>query len=237
MATFRTSVALTLAAAFAVLLTLVGYQWPNPALIYVFRPLATLILIFLAVHAWQRSRSVCCQWIVVGLCFSLVGDILLIWPNRYFLAGLAAFLLTHASYLVAFTRDCKFPARWSIGLVYLAVAAGFFALLYSTLPVTLRIPVAIYAVLLSTMAGQAMGRSLLFENPPARWAALGALFFMTSDLLLALHRFRKPLLHSTILILVSYYTGQWLIAWSTLAARPKGDLARCCISAAASSPP
>lgn len=209
---------LTASIVFALLLTLVGYQWPSLWLVYLFKPLATLLLILLAFLGWKSCRTAASRWIVVGLVLSFIGDVLLIWPNQYFLPGLVAFLLTHIAYLVAFTRDCNFPARFMVWLAYLAIAVGFYVFLLPTVPSGLRIPVAIYAAFLSTMAGQAMGRFFALKNASAQSAAIGALLFLISDLLLAFHHFRQPLLYATILILLPYYLGQWLIAssiWST----------------------
>jgi len=211
----RPSPALIVAFILAVFLTLAGHHWPNLWLVYVFKPLATLLLVAIAFLNWTHSRSPVALWIVIGLLFSLVGDIFLIWPNQYFLPGLASFLLAHIAYLLAFTRDCKFPARAAIWLAYLLIATLFYAILFPTLPGGLLLPVALYAALLSTMAGQAMGRFLVLKNVSARFAAIGALLFLLSDLLLAFHRFRGPLLYSTLLILLPYYIGQWLIASST----------------------
>jgi len=66
-----------------------------------------------------------------------------------------------------------------------------------------------------SMAAQAMGRSFLLRTSAARFAAIGALLFVLSDGLLALNRFYAPLRLAPLLILVPYYTGQWLIASST----------------------
>ena len=211
---------LTIFAALAVLITIFAYEWPSLWLAYVFKPLATLLIIAIAFQNWAHSKSAYSKWILIGLCFSLVGDVLLIWPNQYFLAGLAVFLLTHVAYLTAFTRDCKFPASLPIWMVYLVVAAAFFVMLFPTLPAGLRLPVAVYAAFLSTMAGQAMSRFLLRRSRSSQCAALGALLFLLSDLLLAFHRFHRPLLYSTVLILAPYYIGQWFIASSTAAAPP-----------------
>jgi len=68
---------------------------------------------------------------------------------------------------------------------------------------------------LVSMAAQAMGRSFLLRTSAARFAAIGALLFVLSDGLLALNRFYAPLRLAPLLILVPYYTGQWLIASST----------------------
>ena len=50
------------------------------------------------------------RWIVVGLVFSLAGDILLDWPGDLFVFGLGAFLLGHLAYLRAYCSDSRQPA-------------------------------------------------------------------------------------------------------------------------------
>jgi len=211
----RPSPSLTAGIILAVVLTLIGYYAPSLWLVYVCKPLATLLIAAMALGNWTHSKTPVSLCILIGLVFSMIGDILLIWPNSYFLPGLAAFFLTHVAYLVGFTRDCKFPARFAVGTGYLVFAALCYAMLFPTLGASLQIPVALYAALLATMAGQAMGRSLVLKTSAARVAALGTVLFLLSDLLLAFHRFRHPLLHSTLLILVPYFIGQWLIASST----------------------
>jgi uncharacterized membrane protein YhhN len=211
----RSSTTLNFGVALAVGFILVGYEWPSLWLVYVFKPLATLLVLAIALQNRIRGKYAYARWIVVGLCFSLVGDIFLIWPNRYFLLGLLAFLLTHVAYLIAFTRDAKFPARVTVWIAYLIIAALCCAFLFPTLPSALRILAPLYALFLSTMAAQAMGRSLILKTNLSQRAAIGALFFLLSDLLLAFHRFRAALLYATLVILVSYYIGQWLIASST----------------------
>jgi uncharacterized membrane protein YhhN len=45
-------------------------------------------------------------------------------------------------------------------------------------------------------------------------AAIGALLFLASDLILAIDRFRRPFHLSHAAVLGSYFAGQWLIALS-----------------------
>ncbi len=99
--------------------------------------------------------------------------------------------------------------------LFLLFAACCYFLLFSRLPAGLRLPVAVYSMFLVSMAAQAMGRSFLLRTSAARFAAIGALLFVLSDGLLALNRFYAPLRLAPLLILVPYYTGQWLIASST----------------------
>ncbi|HXP22873.1 MAG TPA: lysoplasmalogenase [Candidatus Sulfotelmatobacter sp.] len=203
----------------AVALVLAGHLLPSPLLVYVSKPLATALILGMALVNWRGSRGSYSYSlsISIGLLFSLVGDIFLLWPSLYFIHGLAAFLLTHLAYLIAFTRDARFPARVWIWILYLAIAATLYAFLYPNLPVPLKLPLALYSALLSSMAAQAMGRFLVVKTKPAQSAAIGAVFFMLSDFLLAFDRFHTLILLAPVLILIPYYLGQWLIASSTQA--------------------
>jgi uncharacterized membrane protein YhhN len=203
----------------AVVLVLAGQLLASPLLVDIFKPLATVLILGIAFANWRHSRASYSYslWIAIGLLFSFVGDIFLLWPSLYFIHGLAAFLLTHIAYLIAFTRDARFPARVWIWILYLAIAATLYAFLYPNLPVPLKLPVALYATLLSSMAAQAMGRFLAVKTKAGQSAAIGAVFFMLSDFLLAFNRFHTLILLAPILILILYYLGQWLIASSTRA--------------------
>ncbi len=196
-------------------LAIAGHLLANPWLIYIFKPLATILIFFLAFTNWTKSKLPFAFWICIGLIFSLLGDILLIRPDHLFVAGLAAFLLAHLAYLTAFTRDAKFPANWLLWLAFLAVAATNFFGLRPTLPAGLALPVAVYAVALSTMTAQATGRAFLLRTSSAKLAAAGALFFLISDTLLAWNRFHHPIPQASLLILAPYYAAQLLFAVST----------------------
>ena len=121
-------------------------------------PLATILLLTLATSSWFAFKRNYALWIAIGLFFSLLGDIALLRSADYFLSGLVAFLFAHVAYLIAFTRDAKFPARFSIWLLFLLVAATLYWYLSPGLPGVLKLPVAVYALLLASMAGVAMGR-------------------------------------------------------------------------------
>lgn len=207
-------VALAIAAA---LLAIAGTIANNFYLIYVFKPLSTLLILLIALHFARRANRPYAFWITLGLFFSLAGDIYLIFPGRFFVQGLSAFLLTHLIYILAFTRDVKFPANWLVWLLFLAIAVANFFLLKPNLPAGLAIPVAIYALALSTMTAQAISRFLLLRTAATKLAAIGAVFFLVSDTLLAWDRFFFSLPFSALLIVVPYYAAQLLIA---LSARP-----------------
>ena len=189
-----------------------------PVLAWVFKPLATMIVI---AHAWQRGhdRPTVRRWVLVGLVWSLVGDVALLWPKRGFLPGLVSFLLAHMAYLVAFTRGLRLAQRPGSFVVYAAIAAVILALLWPGVPGALRAPVVVYVVALSAMAAQA---ALLWRSGAARGAvvALGGALFMGSDTLLAINKFMLPLPAASLWILATYWAAQWCIAsWPAPAER------------------
>jgi uncharacterized membrane protein YhhN len=204
-----------LLSAIAALLTLAGHLLYHPWLEYFCKPLATVLILAIAFSQWRADKGSYSFWITVGLFFSFLGDIALLWPALYFLPGLAAFLVTHLSYLIAFTREAKFPARPSIWVLYLAIAAAMLVFLFPNLPSSLKIPVVLYSLLLAAMAAQAMGRYLALKTSPARLAATGAILFMLSDVLLAFDHFHSAIPFAPLLVLTPYYLAQWLIARST----------------------
>jgi len=214
------SLKLSLAAAIAAGLAIVGHLLNDLWLIYVFKPLATVLILALALANSRKTKLPFARWIALGLFFSLWGDILLIWPDRWFLPGLAVFLLAHVAYLAAFTRNVKFPASAPVWLALLAVAAGNFFVLRPHLPRGLELPVAIYAFAVATMAAQAIGRELILRTAAARLAAIGGFLFLVSDALLAWSRFRHFIPLAPLLVLAPYYAGQLLIALSTTEPHP-----------------
>lgn len=181
-----------------------------PALAFVFKPLATLIVI---AHAWPRGREepVARRWVLIGLGLSLVGDVALLWPKQGFLPGLVSFLLAHAAYLVAFTRSRRFGAWWPAFAVYAAIATAVLGLLWPGVPAPLRGPVLAYVVALGAMAAQA---AVLWRTGAPRGAvlALGGALFMSSDALLATNKFAGPLPLASLWILGTYWAAQWCIA-------------------------
>ena len=67
------------------------YRGPR-ALVYVAKPLATLAILALAALAAPQAEPGVARWILLGLAFSLAGDVLLMLPSDRFAAGLASFL-------------------------------------------------------------------------------------------------------------------------------------------------
>lgn len=191
-------------------LAIAGKLADVPALVWAFKPLATIAIALLAAG---RAASPYRRSILAGLLLSLAGDVLLIPPNL-FVAGLVAFLLAHIAYLHALTRNLRLFARPLPFVVVAGVAAAVLALLWPGLPAALKLPVVAYVVMLGAMTAQAAARAVVLRTMHARRAALGGALFLVSDALLAIDRFHAPLPAASLWVLVTYWTAQVLIALS-----------------------
>jgi uncharacterized membrane protein YhhN len=151
----------------------------------------------------------------MALLLGALGDLLLgvthlgpLNSEQLFLFGLVSFLVGHLVYIVMFRREPRakltFPRALGILAVVIALSS-MLSLLYKSLG-PLLIPVVVYALVLATMAISA--RLAELGNP---LAASGALFFVASDAMLAIAKFRSPFFASAALIWITYYLAQLLI--------------------------
>lgn len=184
--------------------------------VYLFKPLATLLILALALSA-APTVSVQYRWaIAAGLLFSTAGDIFLMLPRDRFVAGLASFLVAHLCYLVAFTTDAAFGAGPVFWLPFFAAGGMVVMLVWPGLRPALRGPVVAYVLVIAAMAGQAAGRRSVIGNEAALLAAFGAGLFVVSDAVLALDRFRRQFRAARALTLATYWSAQMLIALSVV---------------------
>jgi len=193
-------------------LAIAGEERGPRALVYVCKPLTTLLVLVLAaagVGADPRYRTL----IVVGLAASLAGDVFLMLPRDRFVHGLGSFLLAHIVYGVAFARTPAGPGDAALLIGLLLIAGGIVRALWAGLG-RLRGPVLLYVAAIIGMAWLAGVRWRADAVPGAALAAAGAICFVLSDALLALDRFRRRIRHGRAWVLGSYYLAQVLIALS-----------------------
>lgn len=187
--------------------------------VYILKPLTVLLIILLASHRAPHPGAFYSAAILAGLAASLVGDVFLMLPKDYFLAGLVSFLCAHLLYILAFTSSGGasggvYP-KSIVALVLLVLyGAALYSYLYRRLG-ALRIPVAIYVIVILVMVWLAISGWLHGVQPRSGFAAAGALAFMLSDSILAVDRFRQGPAHAKAIVMASYFTAQTLIALST----------------------
>lgn len=157
------------------------------------------------------------MWFGVGILFSLLGDILLLFPGeRMLMAGLAAFLLAYISYLLGFQKQLLNLTIWSFVLLFFIFLNGIRLLrriagaLRAGGQDRLVTPVIVYGLVISLMLFAAM--STIFDpawgTGAAFFASAGAFLLWLSDLILAWDKFVTPIQNSRILNILAYHLGQ-----------------------------
>ncbi|QKE84345.1 lysoplasmalogenase [Arthrobacter sp. NEB 688] len=182
-------------------------RWAKPAV------MVDLLAVALAAGALDHPAG---PALVAALVLGGVGDVFLLGDSEpRFVAGLAAFLVGHLAYVVAFVRDgLDHPALAAVGAatVLVALAAG-----RRILPAAARdggaplgSAVAVYMLVIAAMAvtGWATGHPLV---------AAGVTLFVVSDTLLALDRFVAPRPRARLAVIVTYHAAQALIVAGLLA--------------------
>ena len=182
-------------------------------LVYVFKPLMTILLIFISVFADGHQPDIYRIAIIIGLIFSLFGDMFLMFPDTRFLAGLVSFLVAHLAYIFAFTSDIGFGFSLYLALPLFFTGGLIFNFLSPGLG-NMKIPVLFYVTAIIVMAWQAWERWEVFNDTFTLFAGIGALFFILSDSLIAVNRFKIPFQSARFWILSTYLFAQMLIAFS-----------------------
>lgn len=196
-----------------VLLSAVGYLyviWKNQrGLKYLLKPLTMVFIILIALLHAQDAFGL---WILIGLLFSVLGDIFLMLPKDRFIQGLISFFFAHVSYILAFFtvgahQEVSLPST----IFLIALAIGFYLLIATGVRRSggkvMLVAVFFYITVITTMT--LLG---LASGSPVLMAAV--LFFYISDAILALNRFLYSFASSDYLIMTTYYSAQFLFAYS-----------------------
>jgi uncharacterized membrane protein YhhN len=193
-------------------LVLVASHRRDERLEWATKPLAALTFIAAAVARGSLSTTYG-QILTLGLLLAAIGDVLLIpATRRTFLYGLASFLLGHLAYGAAF-------AVRGIDLVALVLALGALAIvatpilrwLWPHVALPMRLPVASYVVVITTMVALAVATHVRSPDPRI---VVGAIAFYLSDLAVARNRFVSEGFVNRAWGLPLYFGSQLVLAWT-----------------------
>jgi uncharacterized membrane protein YhhN len=193
---------------------LVSVTWSYPLLHTISKPLIlpSLITYFL-ISASERN-----SYFISALIFCWAGDVLLMVPSElFFILGLVAFLTGHVCYIISY-RALRYPKGESLmntqkirySLPIILAGTGLVSVLYPHLA-ELKIPVMVYALVLTVMVMQALFRYGFTSKESFVWVFAGALLFMVSDSLLAINKFMQPVPYASLVIMSTYIVAQFLI--------------------------
>lgn len=177
---------------------------------------STGLLVAVAAFAQHRRKL-----LILALAFSVLGDLLLelrrignLGPEQLFLLGLVSFLTAHIFYIAMFVKargeTTISRARTIACAAGLLTVALSMAILWPGLA-EMRIPVVAYSVVLAVMVITAQLSQF------SKLVAIGALFFLASDTMLAMSIFGHPFAGSRILVWITYYVAQLMITMGVIA--------------------
>ncbi len=156
--------------------------------------------------------------LLAGLALSFAGDAFLIGETQQaFLAGLAAFLLAHLAYVVAFAVNginLRWLAAAAVPVVGIAIAIALWLAPHT--PPELSLPVRLYTIVISSMVIAAIGTR---GKGGSVLILVGALLFFLSDLSVAALRLVQTDFPTYIWGLPLYYAGQLCLALSVSQSR------------------
>jgi len=201
------------------------FQDLHDAMVYVAfasKPLLLLSLIgwvALAVYRWGTSAF--STLMLLGLAFSLGGDVLLMFQavdESYFILGLSSFFAAHVCYIGAFTRTYRRDHEvallrkqgWLL-LVVVGYAVVFFKQITPFLG-SMMFPVMLYTLVIAVMVLVALSRFGKVGGHSFWYVILGAVFFLASDSVLAWNKFVHSVAHSHLWIMGTYGLAQYYIA-------------------------
>jgi uncharacterized membrane protein YhhN len=181
-----------------------------------------LLMIALLIYFWdqsdQRKTEKWVSLVTLGLAFSWVGDIMLLFTFKHFMfffAGLTAFLAAHIVFIFAYkkaTYHDKLNFHWSF---FPLVIAAYLALMaYLILPYIdsiIQVPVTIYALVLALTLVVAWYRKNQTNADSFQLVVLGAALFVISDSILAINRFSHTIPYAGVAVMSTYIIAQWLI--------------------------
>jgi len=173
------------------------------------KPLITTSLVILYLLSVSKPNF----WYVSALLFAFWGDVLLLFPDQFFVFGLASFLLAHVLLITVSSRFLQQVSKLRIlvhSLPFVVILAVLLYLIYPNLE-ELLIPVIIYGIVISVFGVVAF---LVYTNDKSianSWLFLGALIFILSDSILAINKFSQSSEFLGIAIMITYIIAQYLI--------------------------
>ena len=181
--------------------------------VYFLKPLTMLLIVVMGLSLLPVNIGWYHLALLIGLLFSIGGDVALMWPSDKFLLGLVSFLTGHVFYISGLLSGIEFSLSWYVWTPLLFFGSIMFLGLRSGLG-KMQVPVLVYILVILMMSGLAWERHFQLALPQTLFAACGAGLFLLSDTLLAWNRFRVKFKSAQVLILSTYYAAQCALAMS-----------------------
>ncbi len=191
----------------------------NAKLRNITKPLILLALLGFYIAAARAPATA----ILLALVFSWLGDVLLIPKGtKWFTAGGIAFMISHAFFILGYSKDVVFSAVppaliLALGVFFAATVGVIFRRLKPHLPKALFYPMFLYLLINGAMNCFAIFRWISLGSSAGLVTAIGAALFFVSDCTLFFVRFNKDSRMKThFLVMLTYSLGELLIVLGLL---------------------
>ncbi|CAL2083598.1 lysoplasmalogenase [Tenacibaculum sp. 190524A05c] len=182
---------------------------------FIFKPLITVSLALLYIVSVKKPSFL----FISALFFSFWGDVLLLFPEKYFVLGLVSFLLTHLIFIKiirGFISNVDSKLFLKSGIFFVAYFGGIVYLIFENLN-ELLIPVLVYGLVISTFGTFATVNYVKNKATENLWLLVGALIFILSDSIIAINKFYMENASLGSLIMITYIVAQYLICKAMIA--------------------
>lgn len=178
---------------------------------FIVKNLCTLVPIVFCLNGCLVNGFIPFWWMLAGLIFYLVGDIMM---GKKVPIGVAAFILGHISFIIAYLQMAR-PKLFSIYVLIVLLLTAFFIFRKPLLQMGKQAVLFIlYAIILFAMVALAL---MLPSSFGTFFMAAGTLLFAISDMLLAcnhIHQREKVSKSRDVARLILYYLGLYFLALS-----------------------
>jgi len=213
------------------ILELVSRWNGNSSLEYFVKPwLMVWIAGWFLIHSRGNMET---RFIIAAFFFSWVGDMFLMVANQVevlFYAGVGGFFMAQLFYIRTFMSGGKekmlagFVFRRPLRIIPFVVYLGLVLFIISDGMQGVMIPVIVlYAISLVFMSVAALNRRGLVNRLSFRLVFTGSILFVLSDSMIAINKFYAEFPRSSFLVMLTYFSAQYLIMQGLLAGEQQGD--------------
>ena len=189
---------------------------------FICKPLITVLLAVLYLFSVKKPSFL----FISALFFSFWGDVLLLFPEKYFVFGLVSFLLTHLLYIriiKGFLPKIKVTTFIKSALPFVFYFGGIVFLTKNNLK-ELLIPVIVYGLVISAFGTFSLVNYIKNKATENLWLLVGALIFILSDSIIAINKFYLNTIDLGSLIMITYIVAQYMICKAMIAKSLNSEL-------------
>lgn len=178
------------------------------------KPVLMPLLLFYIYESSRGKVTMKTMLLSLSILFSWLGDVALLYQSNesYFIIGIGLFLLAQVTYIVVLKKASYQPLQFD--LIKILPFAIYVVLLFALLipnAGNLAIPIFVYGIVISMMAGSASLREGNTSQTSYRWALYGSLLFLVSDSILAIDKFYTAIPIVGLWVMATYTGAQLLL--------------------------